>query len=85
MVEPGLQFCQICRASYQNYSSHLEEKAHRIQVSSSAANKWIREMCLGLSEKEKKIQKEGKNKESKTQPQKMTRVKKKTQAKGGDN
>ena len=42
-------------------------------------------MCLGFGEKEKKIQKEGKNKESKTQPQKMTRVKKKMPVKGGDN
>jgi hypothetical protein len=35
-------------------------------VGSSAANKWIREVCLGFTEKEKKIHKEGKNKESKT-------------------
>ena len=57
MVEPGLKFCQICRVKYEDYSSHLVDKAHRKQVSASAANKWIREMCSGLSDKEKKIQK----------------------------
>ena len=65
MVNPTFNFCQVCKASYDDYLSHINDKIHKKLMNQTTGNEYITDICKSMLHKEKMIKKQQKIKKGK--------------------